>query len=144
MIIVLILLSVVGFIVCEVTDNYEFDWIFVVGGGLKIIVLAVLIGFIVNNRLIDDKIALYEEENQVIESQVETVVFNYMEYEQNTFTKCSSESAITLIDLYPELKTDTLVSKQIDVYVENNKEIRNLKTEKINISAYKWWAYFGK
>ena len=53
------------------------------------------------------------------------------------------ESSITLVSLYPELKADTLVTKQIEVYIDNNKKIKNLKEKKINLSVKKWWLYFG-
>lgn len=93
---------------------------------------------------IEQKIALYEEENAVIESQIATIVESYMDYEKTTFKDCSAESMITLVDLYPELKADTLVSKQIEVYLKNNDKIKDLKESLINRPVYRWWLYFGK
>lgn len=52
--------------------------------------------------------------------------------------------AMTNLALYPELKSDTLVQSQIEVYVENNKAIKELKSSAINASVYRWWLYFGK
>ena len=43
----------------------------------------------------------------------------------------------------PELKSDKLVEEQISVYEENNKKIRELKEDKINLKVKKWWLYFG-
>lgn len=48
------------------------------------------------------------------------------------------------VALYPELKSDTLVQSQIEVYVENNKAIKELKSSAINASVYRWWLYFGE
>ena len=31
-----------------------------------------------------------------------------------------------------------------EVYVENNKAIKELKSSAINASVYRWWLYFGK
>lgn len=104
------------------------------------IVLAIKVSY---GNTIDKKLAMYEEENTMIESQIETAVSHYMNYEQDTFKNCSSESAIVLVDLYPELKSDSLVSKQIEVYLANNDKIKALKEESINMDVYRWWLYFG-
>lgn len=93
---------------------------------------------------IDKKIALYEEENTKIEQQIADVVKQYQEYETGIFTEVVPESSITLVALYPELKSDTLVQSQIKVYVDNNKTIKELKSTALNASVYRWWLYFGK
>lgn len=143
MLIVLLLISIVGLILGMKFDE-DIVFIFLIGFSVKFFVLAILVGFIVNGRVLDNKITMYEEENSKIESQIQTVVKEYLRHEQETFESCSAESMITLVDMYPELKSDTLVSKQIDVYMENNKQIKELKQEKIDISNYRWWVYFGK
>lgn len=97
----------------------------------------------VNERTLDDRIAMYEEENQEIETQIAECVEEYMAYEEGVFEGVSSESAITLVSLYPELKADTLVQKQIEIYVANNEKIKELKEEKITVKNKKWWLYFG-
>ena len=48
-----------------------------------------------------------------------------------------------LIQMYPELKSNELVSKQIDIYNENNKKIKKLKLEKIKNQKAKFYLYFG-
>lgn len=116
-------------------------------GLMTIVVLIALVittGTIVNGRVIDQKIEMYTEENKVIETQIETVVSKYMEYESNTLAEFKIDDAIALITLYPELKADGLVNAQIEIYQANNAEIKNLKKSKINISNAKWWVYFGK
>ena len=45
--------------------------------------------------------------------------------------------------MYPELKSDNLVTKQIELYVENNKQIKKLKSEKLDYNLMAWWLYFG-
>ena len=90
------------------------------------------------------KISLYEEENTKIEQQIADVVKQYQEYESGIFTEVAPEGAMTLVTLYPELKSDTLVQSQIEVYIENNKAIKELKSMAINASFYRWWLYFGK
>lgn len=98
---------------------------------------------VVNGRVIDTKIAMYQEENKNIESQMDVLVDKYMDYESETFDELKGKSSITLVSLYPELKADELVKSQVEVYTSNNKTIKELKEDKINLSTWKWWLYFG-
>lgn len=104
----------------------------------------VCINGIVGGRVIDKRISLYKEQNKDIEQKIELVVKEYKDFEKDTFTGLKSDSYITLVNLYPELKSDKMVQQQINLYTKNNKKITELKEEKINITIYKWWIYFGK
>lgn len=143
MIILLIIISIIGFIISRVI--YEDD---IVGFFLACFVVSFVVGIFLgiavsNGRTIDEKILMYQEENTKIEKQIDTLVSNYMNYESNTYEKFKSESSITLVSMYPELKSDKLVEEQISVYEENNKKIRELKEDKINLKVKRWWLYFG-
>ena len=95
--------------------------------------------------IIDDKIAMYQEENATIEQDIDRIVEEYLKHEHDTFTDLKTEdSSITLVTLFPELKSDTLVKKQLEIYVANNAKIRSLREEKIDIAKLKWLLYFGK
>lgn len=111
---------------------------------ISTIVTIVLLVCVLNRVNIEKKIALYEEENAKIEQQIADTVKQYQEYETGIFTEVAPESSITLVALYPELKSDTLVQSQIEVYVENNKTIKELKSSAITAPVYRWWLYFGK
>lgn len=117
--------------------------------GIVVIVISTIVSIVLLISVlkwvnIDKKIALYEEENTKIEQQIADVVKQYQEYETGIFTEVVPESSITLVALYPELKSDTLVQSQIKVYVDNNKTIKELKSTALNASVYRWWLYFGK
>lgn len=112
--------------------------------GLIIFAMICNIAIVVDGRVIDEKIQMYTEENEVIESQIEAVVTEYMNYEKETLTELKGDSAITLVSLYPELKSDNLVMTQITTYQENNAKIKELKESEIDIKSAKWWLYFGK
>lgn len=105
------------------------------------IVLCILVS---KGKTIDQRIEMYQEQNQKIEQSIADLVENYMNYESTTFSELSPDSAITLVSLYPELKSDTLVEQQCNLYMENNQKITELREEQINLSIYKWWLYFGK
>lgn len=117
-----------------------------VGGCLAVVslVAVLLLGIEVSNlNVIDEKIAMYQEENTKIEEQIVAVVESYQKYENDIFEKVTPESVVTLVSLYPELKSDTLVQSQIEIYVNNNNYIKMLKEDKINGDVYRWWLYFG-
>lgn len=113
-------------------------------------VTAVVIAFLCNIHslveisTINEKVAMYEEQNAKIEAQIETAVKQYQEYESGIMTEIGDKSSyITLVSLYPELKADTLVSKQIEAYLNNNQMIASLKEQMLNERVYRWWLYFG-
>ena len=118
-----------------------------VGGGCGLIAFIAAVVLIVccsNTTVIDEKIAMYTEENTKIEQQMADAVEAYQNHETDVFTNVKSESAVTLVSMYPELKSDTLVQAQLDVYVANNDKIKALKVDKISAGIYRWWLYFGR
>lgn len=144
---VCILLAIGGFFIIE---KWYYDMLGailsvcgIIGGILALISLIFLLVDLSQLVTIDEQIAMYQEENANIEQQIETVVKQYQEYESEIFTEVSSDSAITLVSLYPELKSDELVKSQIDIYVNNNEKIKALKEQKIKGKMTRWWVYFG-
>jgi hypothetical protein len=112
-------------------------------GGAALLATVILICINGSNYGIDQKIELYEQENQQIEEDIAVLVNQYMKHEENIFIECSPDSSITLVALYPELKSDLLIEKQIEIYVSNTEEIKQFKTDRISASIIKWWLYFG-
>ena len=99
-------------------------------------------------KVADVKIAMYEEENTKIEQDISIIVKDYTNYEKDTYKVASEQiensSLLVLTELYPDLKSNELVKKQIDVYIDNSNKIKQLKEEKINNQICKWWLYFGE
>ena len=151
MILVILGISILLMVIGNVLFNISYEEI-----GAPIIVISVMslivsiiatIYFGVNvkgNDVIDDKIAMYQEENSKIEEQIAIVVSDYMEHESKVFDSAKVSSQVILAQLYPEIKSDELIKSQIDIYVANNEKIKDLKLKKINNSVYRWWLYFGK
>lgn len=157
MIILLLILAIIAMViglVISVKNDFEsvgvgFFGLFVgIGGCLVVLTMVVLVigcaDDVISGKYIDEKIAMYQEENANIEEQIDALVQNYMKYESDTFSEFKSEDSMTLVSLYPELKSDELVQAQISVYAENNKKIKELKEQKIDVAKSKWWLYFGK
>jgi hypothetical protein len=144
MIVLLIIISIIGVVISSAIDEDGIIVSFFLMCFVVSFVVGIFLGIAVSNgRTIDEKILMYQEENTKIEKQIDTLVSNYMNYESNTYEKFKSESSITLVSMYPELKSDKLVEEQISVYEENNKKIRELKEDKINLKVKRWWLYFG-
>ena len=136
---------VVGFVIDDDWDKGTGFW--VLGAFVSVIALvtAIMIGVSLSlTTVANEKVAMYEEENAAIEEQIATIVEQYQKYETDIFENAKVESPITYVSLYPELKSDSLVQKQIEIYVSNNNKIKDLKKESINASIYRWWLYFGR
>ena len=104
----------------------------------------VLIHDVKTINIVDSKIAMYQEENEMIENEITGIVYDYMNYEKEIFSETSNRSAIELVHLYPELKADNLVQRQMEIYLANNDKIKSLKEQQINGPVYRWWLYFGR
>ena len=143
-----ILMIVGGYILDEKT-GVDSDICFGISGIGMVVGFFALLGLIIvgvnvkSLSVIDDRIAMYEEENARIEQQIADVVEQYQKYETDIFREVAPESAVTMVSLYPELKSDSLVQAQIEVYTENNKTIRDLRDKQIKGNVYRWWLYFG-
>lgn len=110
---------------------------------IEVIVAVLLTVTVANLSVIDDRIAMYQEENSKIERQIADIVEQYQKYETDIFMDVAPDTAVTLVALYPELKSDTLVQSQIEVYTENNKMIKSLRDQQIKGDVSRWWLYFG-
>lgn len=99
--------------------------------------------YISNKLTIDSKIELYEQQNEEVYSSVETIAEKYMDFESSTYKELSKDSLITLIQTYPELKSNEILNRQINILLMNNDKIIELKESRINLSVYEFILFFG-
>ena len=143
------ILMIIGGCILDGKTGADSDLCFGISGigmlvGFFALVFLIVVGVKVKSlSVIDDRIVMYEEENARIEQQIADVVEQYQKYETDIFREVAPESAVTMVSLYPELKSDSLVQAQIEVYTENNKTIRDLRDKQIKGNVYRWWLYFG-
>ena len=143
------ILMIVGGCILDGKTGADSDICFGISGIGMVVGFFALLGLIIvgvnvkSLSVIDDRIAMYEEENARIEQQIADVVEQYQKYETDIFMEVAPDSAVTMVSLYPELKSDSLVQAQIEVYTENNKTIRDLRDKQIKGNVYRWWLYFG-
>lgn len=136
----------------EYTGCFGCFGIIVAGIAEFIIIISIICNIVglTDLKVADKKIAMYEEENSNIQNQVSEIVKNYQDYEKNTYSESlknadlSNTDIVVLAQLYPDLKANEMVNKQIEIYQENNKKIKELKEQKINNELCKWWLYFGE
>ena len=98
---------------------------------------------VVEGGLVDEKIAVVQEQNTEIENKVKIVVENYLVHESSTYESLKPDDAMVAATMYPALQSNQVVQEQLRVYEENNKKIVSLREEKINAKVARWWLYFG-
>ena len=143
---ILLLIIGIGLICCIFIDK-NIGEVFC-GFGIFISVVALIgiiinIGILINGRTLDDKIAMYEQENAAIEQSVVVLVKDYYRHESDTYSSLTPENAVLFASAYPELQSNELATKQLEIYVENNNNIKKLKKDQINLSKNRFWLYFG-
>ena len=148
MLILLIVVLILSIIINFIADDNGNDWLYIISIasslvsalGLCFVSIAV-ISFKASLLTVNDKINMYEEENKNIETQITEIVNNYQGYEKEIISNVADME--TILIKIPELKSSELVKKQMEVYIANNDEIKELKEEKIDTRIYKWLLYFG-
>lgn len=130
------------------------EWLYQVLNSIGVIFLFVcaiaciiLTGMIVKcNKVYTKQLAIYEEENAKIEKVIDDTIANYKEYEGSTYKdfKLDESADITVkVNTYPELKSNELVVKQLEIYQKNNETIKQLKADIAEVNLLKWILYFG-
>ena len=143
---ILLFVIAVALIVLTVLNEDLAEGFGILGGLIGLIALIgifVNIGFLVYGRTLDDKITMYEQENAAIEQSVDVLVKDYYKHESDTYSSLKPENAVLFASAYPELQSNELATKQLEIYVENNNKIKGLKEDQINLSRNRFWLYFG-
>lgn len=147
------ILIFIGIILCiigafEGTDRYGDDNCFTIGGFvltfISIIALIALWGsYTYNKNTIDSRLEVIEEQNAIILAQVEPVVQKALEFESNTYKelKINSEKLIALGNMYPNLKDNTFIQTQMQVIINNQTVIKDLKLVKARMNGYRFWIW---
>ena len=144
-----ILLLIIGIVLtcCIFMDNDTGEVFSGFGSLISVVALIgiiINIGILINGRTFDDKIAMYEQENAAIEQSVDVLVKDYYRHESDTYSSLTPENAVLFASAYPELQSNELATKQLEIYVDNNNKIKELKEDQINLSKNRFWLYFGR
>jgi hypothetical protein len=143
----LILLILICLLLIFLDYKYWEEGIGYVFGGILgvifILILLISIGFLVNGRTLDTQLEMYNTENSRIEKSISYTVEKYMKHEENIYKEISPENILLVANTYPEINSNALIQKELELYIANNEKIKSLKHEKISLSNVKWWVYFG-
>lgn len=110
---------------------------------IPLAVLGLLLSNLYKNQGIDQKIKMYEAQNQQLERKIDVAVKSYMDHEKDTYKEFKAGDGMALITTYPELRSNELVKEQMNTYQSNNRKIAKLKEKEIDCNVTKWWIYFG-
>ena len=92
---------------------------------------------------IDEKIAMYEQQNVKIEQQVADTVRMYMKYEEENNDEISDEQAILLAEVHPKLMNNESIVELVTQWKNNKTKISQLEYNKARISDDRFFLYFG-
>ena len=110
---------------------------------IPLTVLGLLLSNLYENQGVDQKIKMYEAQNQQLERKIDVAVKSYMDHEKDTYKEFKAGDGMALITTYPELRSNELVKEQMNTYQSNNRKIAKLKEKEIDCNVTKWWIYFG-
>lgn len=133
-------------LILTVVLSKKFDFV----GAILSVVVAIIFGFMtlgvsiayIDIFNVDNKIEIYIEENKKIESDVSIAVGNYQTHENSTFKEII-DNPTALAVVCPELKSNELISKQIDLYIKNSQKIKDLRLAKTSKDVYEFLLYLG-
>lgn len=148
LLLVVFICMIIGGVLCYINTDYENMGLTIasIGSLLSIILVIVLITGgveISKDRVINQKIEMYQEENTTIETNITTAVEKYLEHEHDVYDDLQGEDIEVLLVAYPQIKSDTLVATQLEVFINNNNKIKELKEQQLDIKVWRFWVYFG-
>lgn len=115
-----------------------------------VVITSVLIGVGISYNNIKStanaKLEVLNSQNEIVLAQIEPLVQQAMDYESNTYKelKMTPENVIAFSNMYPQLQANTFIQSQIDIIVENQKEIKDLKLKIASLNAYRLWLFTKK
>ena len=146
----LYILLVIGIAILIWGGSQEDDGILTLGFiiGFPSLLAVLIAGGIYNydSSTINSRLAVLEEQNTTVLTQVEPLVQQALNYESSTYKdlKLDVNKLIIFAQMYPELKANDFLRMQIDLILCNQQEIKQLKLDKASLNAYHLWLWTPK
>lgn len=144
---------IIGAITSERNSRYGSETSQTVGGVsmfLFVVTLLVTIGIGVHYNSIkstaNTQLEVLNEQNEIVLAQIEPLVQQALNYESDTYKefKLTPENIVAFGNMYPQLQANSFIQSQINIIVENQKEIKDLKLRIASLNAYRLWLWTKK
>ena len=114
-----------------------------------IVLIAILISGIKYNSIkstANARLEVLNEQNEIVLAQIEPLVQQALNYESSTYKelKLTPENIVAFGNMYPQLQANSFIQSQINIIVENQKEIKDLKLKIASLNAYRLWLFTKK
>ena len=146
MLYILLFIFILIFIISVINDNdTAMPALF-----FTVIITGILIGVGVTYNNVKStaasKLEVLNEQNEIVLAQIEPLVQQAMNYESSTYKefKLTPENIIAFGNMYPQLQANSFIQSQINIIVENQKEIKDLKLKIASLNAYRLWLFTKK
>ena len=111
--------------------------------------IAILIAGIKYNSIkstANAQLEVLNSQNEIVLAQIEPLIQQAMNYESNTYKefKMTPENFVAFGNMYPQLQANSFIQSQIDIIINNQNEIKNLKLQKASLNAYHLWLFTKK
>ena len=142
-----------GAAIVECNSRYSSETTTTLGGAsmfLFFVTLLVTIGMGVQYNSIKStayaKLEVLNEQNEIVLTQIEPLVQQALNYESNTYKefKMTPENIVAFSNMYPQLQANAFIQSQINIIIENQKEIKDLKLKIASLNAYHLWLFTKK
>lgn len=115
---------------------------------IAVLVVTVVAGITYNSikSTANAKLEVLNSQNEIVLSQIEPLVQQALNYESNTYKefKMTPENIVAFSKMYPQLQANAFIQSQINIIVENQKEIKDLKLRIASLNAYHLWLFTKK
>ena len=144
---------IIGAIITETNSIYPSETTETVGRvSTLLFVLTLLVTVIAGVRYNTIKstataqLEVLNSQNEIVLAQIEPLVQQALNYESNTYKelKMTPENIVAFSNMYPQLQANSFIQSQINVIVENQKEIKDLKLRIASLNAYHLWLFTKK
>lgn len=139
--------------IVENNSRYTSETTSVVGGVSVLLLVATFVITIVAGvkynsikSTANTQLEVLNSQNEIVLAQIEPLVQQALNYESNTYKefKMTPENIVAFSNMYPQLQANTFIQSQINIIVENQKEIKDLKLRIASLNAYHLWLFTKK
>ena len=149
---IIILALILWFIAVLINDEYTRTSIseeppFILGTFLLILTIPAILAcwgtYSYRTETINSQLEVLETQNEIILSQIEPVIQKALDFESTTYKelKVNPENIITISQIYPDLKDNSFIQTQLNVILNNQQQITQLKLNKATLNAFHFWIW---